>query len=98
MLGRSLGPTAGIFSNRSAVPVRLLSQASPPPRPSPFEGEGALRSALGQYASRIRGGGSGWGSLREQPTARWAKDGSPTRSRPPPPPPPPLHRRQLPPL
>src|SRR2546421_13079482 len=57
MLGRSPGRTPGVLSNRTAVPVRLLSRASPPPRPSPFEGEGAHRDALGQCASRVTGGG-----------------------------------------
>src|SRR5437588_12909226 len=62
MLGRSPGRTPGVLSNRTAVPVRLLSRASPPPRPSPFEGEGAHRDALGQCASRVRGGGLGGGT------------------------------------
>src|SRR2546421_12685080 len=81
MLGRSPGRTPGVLSNRTAVPVRLLSRASPPPRPSPFEGEGAHGDALGQCASRVP-----WGRVRvgdRSKTAadrRVAQDSSPTRA------------------
>src|SRR5213082_2904451 len=82
MLGRSPGRTPGVLSNRTAVPVRLLSRASPPPRPSPFEGEGAHRDALGQCASRVRGGGLGGGtsgrSILRSPCGRLSKERSPT--------------------
>src|SRR2546430_6706838 len=84
MLGRSPGRTPAVLSNRTAVPVRLLSRASPPPRPSPFEGEGAHRDALGQCASRVGGGGSGWGGrgVDDRPIA-WtdAGESSPTGQR-----------------
>src|SRR5436305_4255750 len=84
MLGRSPGRTPGVLSNRTAVPVRLLSRASPPPRPSPFEGEGAHRDALGQCASRVPwgeglGGGTSGGSVLRSPCGRLlSKERSPT--------------------
>src|SRR5256885_8898384 len=59
MLGRSPGRTPGVLSNRTAVPVRLLSRASPPPRPSPSGGEGAKGRELMAARSALRSQGPG---------------------------------------
>src|SRR3989440_10105514 len=49
--GSRLQPDSGV---RSAA----FSRASPPPRPSPFEGEGGSTSSMDGRAGRFRGWGS----------------------------------------
>src|SRR5256885_10809118 len=82
MLGRSPGRTPGVLSNGTAVPVRLLSRASPHPDPPPSSAHGHVRPPGGmERFPSPRGGGSGWGiAQRQQPPGRLANESSPTRA------------------